>query len=55
MASVEEIQNMCEEKYGDDIQVFINSDVIDENENTTISNLGWVDVTDDNAKSKVLK
>ena len=54
-ASVEEIQNMCEEKYGDDIQVFINSDVIDENENTTISNLGWVDVTDDNAKSKVLK
>lgn len=54
-ASVEEIQNMCEEKYDDDIQVFINSDVIDENENTTISNLGWVDVTDDNAKSKVLK
>lgn len=54
-ASVKEIQNMCEEKYGDDIQVFINSDVIDENENTTISNLGWVDVTDDNAKSKVLK
>lgn len=54
-ASVTEIQKVCQEKYGDDVKVFINSDVIDKNENSICSDLGWVDVTDDNAKSKVLK
>ena len=54
-ASVIEIQKVFQEKYGDDVKVFINSDVIDKNENSICSDLGWVDVTDDNAKSTVLK
>ena len=52
--SLEEIKNECKNKYGNQVKVFVNLDLVDENDNVLIKYAGWVNSDDLNSKSKVL-
>lgn len=53
--SLTELDKVCKEKYGDDIKLFVNFDLIDSEGNVITEHIGWVNSRDINEKSKVLK
>ena len=53
--SLLELEKKCKEKYGDDIKISINFDVVDKENNTVSEYVGWVNSDDVKTKSKVFK
>ncbi len=52
--NINELEKICKEKYGDDVKISINFDLVDENGNVVIEHVGWVDSADLLSKGKVL-
>lgn len=52
--SIDELEKTSKEKYGDDIQLFINYDLVDEEGNVVTQYIGWVNSNDAKSKGKVL-
>lgn len=44
----------CISKYGDSISIFVNFDIVDENENTIYKNVGWINSNELLNKNKVM-
>ena len=53
--SITELERICKDKYGDDVKISINFDVVDSEGNVISNYVGWVNSDDVKAKSKVLK
>ena len=52
--NINELEKICKEKYGDDVKISINFDLVDENGNVVTEHVGWVDNADLSSKGKVL-
>ena len=48
------LSSICKEKYGDDVKISINFDLVDENDNVVTKHVGWVNSNDVLSKGKVL-
>lgn len=53
--NLDELHSICEEKYGDNFEMFINFDVIDKDNNVVSKNVGWAKEDQVLSKGKVLK
>ncbi len=51
---LEALSSICKEKYGDDVKISINFDLVDENNNIVTKHVGWVNSNDVLSKGKVL-
>ena len=52
---IDELEKICKEKYGDDVKISINFDLVDEDGNVVTEHVGWVNSSDVLSKGKVLK
>ena len=53
--NLKELDKVSKEKYGDDVKLFVNFDLVDENDNVVTKHIGWVIQSDVLSKGKVLK
>ena len=53
--NLEELEKICKEKYGDDVKISINFDLVDEEGNVVTEHVGWVNSSYVLSKGKVLK
>ena len=52
--SLSELEKVCKEKYGEDVKISVNFDVVDTEGNVVSNYVGWVNSSDVKIKSKVL-
>ena len=52
---IDALDKICREKYGDDVKISVNFDLVDENDNIVTEHVGWVNASDIVSKGKVLR
>ena len=53
--SLDELDKVCKNKYGDDYKISINFDLVDDEDNVITESVGWVNCDDAKAAKLVLK